>query len=61
VAQPLTYSYNYDPTLSPDGNTEGRATAPKWSPDGRTIYFSNCWKTGLKSACEIFAAAAPGS
>jgi TolB protein len=42
-------------------NTEGRATAPKWSPDGRTIYFSNCWKTGLKSACEIFAAAAPGT
>jgi len=42
-------------------NTEGRATAPKWSPDGRTIYFTNCWKTGLKSACEIFAAPAPAS
>ena len=41
-------------------NTEGRATAPTWSPDGRTIYFTNCWKTGLKSACEIFAAPAPG-
>jgi TolB protein len=40
-------------------NTEGRATAPKWSPDGRTIYFTNCWKTGLKSACEIFAAPSP--
>lgn len=40
-------------------NTEGRATAPKWSPDGQTIYFTNCWKTGAKSACEIFAAAAP--
>lgn len=41
-------------------NTEGRATAPKWSPDGHTIYFTNCWKTGLKSACEIFVAPPPG-
>jgi TolB protein len=40
-------------------NTEGRATAPKWSPGGKMIYFTNCWKTGVKSACEIFAAAAP--
>ena len=40
-------------------NTEGRATAPKWSPDGGTIYFTNCWKTGLKSACEVMTAAAP--
>jgi TolB protein len=40
-------------------NTEGRATAPKWSPDGSAIYFSNCWKTGLKSACEIMRAPAP--
>ena len=34
-------------------NTEGRATAPKWAPDGKTIYFTNCWKTGLSAACEI--------
>jgi TolB protein len=40
-------------------NTEGRATAPKWLPDGSQILFTNCWKTGNKSACEIFAAAPP--
>lgn len=40
-------------------NTEGRATAPKWSPDGQTIYFTNCWATGRRRACEIFAAPAP--
>ena len=40
-------------------NTEGRATAPKWSPDGKAIYFSNCWATGVRRACEIFTAAAP--
>jgi len=40
-------------------NSEGRATAPKWSPDGRTLYFPICWKTGLRSACEIFSAVAP--
>ena len=42
-------------------NTEGRATAPKWSPDGKMIYFTNCWQTGLASACEIFVAAAPAT
>lgn len=40
-------------------NTEGRATAPKWSPDGSRILFTNCWKTGTKSACEIFTATPP--
>lgn len=40
-------------------NTEGRATAPKWSPDGKSIYFTNCWATGQKRACEIFVADAP--
>ena len=40
-------------------NTEGRATAPKWSPDGKSIYFSNCWRTGRSGACEIFVAPAP--
>lgn len=40
-------------------NTEGRATAPKWAPDGQSIYFTNCWRTGSKSACEIFVAPAP--
>jgi Tol biopolymer transport system component len=35
--------------MAPDGtgpklvsNTEGRGTAPRWSPDGHTIYFTNC-------------------
>jgi len=40
-------------------NSEGRATAPKWSPDGATIYFTNCWATGRRRACEIFEAPAP--
>ncbi len=40
-------------------NTEGRATAPKWSPDGSRIFFPNCWRTGTKSACEIFVAPSP--
>ena len=40
-------------------NTEGRATAPKWSPDGNSIYFTNCWATGYRRACEIFVAPAP--
>jgi len=40
-------------------NTEGRATAPKWSPDGNSIYFTNCWATGQKRACEIFVADPP--
>ena len=39
-------------------NTEGRATAPRWSPDGQTIYFTNCWATGRRRACEIFSAPA---
>ena len=42
-------------------NTEGRATAPKWSSDGKLIYFTNCWRTGLASACEILVAPAPAS
>ena len=29
-------------------NTEGRATAPQWSKDGRLIYFTNSWRTGQK-------------
>lgn len=40
-------------------NTEGRATAPKWSPDGGRILFTNCWKTGTSSTCEIFTAVPP--
>ena len=40
-------------------NTEGRATAPKWSPDGKSIYFTNCWATGIRRTCEIFSAPAP--
>jgi TolB protein len=37
-------------------NTEGRATAPKWAPDGRTIYFPICWNAGYGRDCQIFAA-----
>jgi hypothetical protein len=40
-------------------DSEGRASAPKWSADGRINYWSNCWSTGSHSACEIFSAAAP--
>jgi hypothetical protein len=34
IAISITYSQNYDPTLSPNGNQ---------------MIFTNCWKTGLKS------------
>lgn len=52
--------------MKPDGtdvrlvaNTEGRATAPVWSRDGRSIYFPICTKVDFGSGCEIFAAPAP--
>ena len=45
--------------LSLVANTEGRATAPQWRRDGRSIYFTNSWKTGLKASPEIFEAPAP--
>jgi Tol biopolymer transport system component len=37
-------------------NTQSRATAPRWSPDGRTVLFTNCRKIDFKSGCEIIAA-----
>jgi len=39
---------------------DGNSGNPSWSPDGtRTIYFTNCWRTGRSAACEIFVAPAP--
>ena len=35
-------------------NTTGRGTAPKWSPDGRYIYMTNCAKSGSGTDCNIF-------
>jgi len=40
-------------------NTEGRATAPQWSKDGRSIYFTNSWRTGSQAAAEIFKVRVP--
>jgi Tol biopolymer transport system component len=37
-------------------NTEGRATAPQWARDGKTIYFSVCRKVDFGGDCNIFAA-----
>ena len=37
-------------------NTEGRGTAPRWSPDGKTIYFTNCVNHDYGTDCEIFKA-----
>jgi Tol biopolymer transport system component len=39
-------------------NTEGRAAAPKWSPDGTTIYFTNCVSLDFGRGCEILVAKA---
>jgi TolB protein len=37
--------------------TEGRATDPRWSPDGKTVYFTNCYSVAWGTDCEVFAAA----
>jgi len=37
-------------------NTEGRGTAPRWSPDGKAIYFTNCVAKDYGSDCEILSA-----
>ena len=34
-------------------NTEGRATEPRWSPDGKTLYFSLCHNLDFGFDCEI--------
>ena len=49
--------------MDPDGrnvrlvaNTEGRATAPRWSSDSKTIYFTNCRHSDYGYDCEVFVA-----
>jgi TolB protein len=37
-------------------NTEGRGTAPRWSPDEKTIYFTNCMEKDYGTDCEILTA-----
>ena len=37
-------------------NTEGRGTSPRWSPDGHTIYFTNCISKDYGGDCEILSA-----
>jgi len=34
-------------------NTEGRGTAPRWSPDRKVIYFTNCVAKDYGADCEI--------
>ena len=34
-------------------NTEGRGTAPRWSPDGKMMYFTNCVEKDYGTDCEI--------
>jgi len=53
--------------MRPDGSdvrlvarTTGRATAPKWGVDGRTIYFPNCQREGDGFDCEIYSAEVEG-
>jgi Tol biopolymer transport system component len=37
-------------------NTEGHGTAPRWSPDGKVIYFTNCVAKDYGTGCEVLAA-----
>ena len=37
-------------------NTEGRGTAPRWSTDGKVIYFTNCVAKDYGSDCEVLMA-----
>jgi Tol biopolymer transport system component len=39
--------------------TEGRATAPTWTPDGAAIAFTNCWSVAYGTDCDIFVAKLP--
>jgi len=54
--------------MRPDGSdvrlvarTTGRATAPKWAVDGRTVYFPICRREADGGGCEIYAAAVEGT
>jgi TolB protein len=40
-------------------NTEGRATVPRWSPDGNTLYFTNCVAKDYGTDCEILVSKLP--
>lgn len=53
--------------MRPDGSdvrlvarTRGRATAPKWGMDGRTLYFPNCQRDEDGDNCEIYSAEVKG-
>jgi TolB protein len=53
--------------MRPDGGdvrlvarTTGRATAPKWAVDGRTVYFPICRREADGGGCEIYSAAVEG-
>ena len=37
-------------------NTEGRATSPRFSPDGKSIYFPLSRKVDYGTDCQIFVA-----
>jgi TolB protein len=37
-------------------NTEGRATEPRWAPDGKTVYFTDCKKVDFGVDCQVMAA-----
>ena len=36
-------------------NSEGRATAPQWTKDGKSIFFPLCRESGLFVRCQIYA------
>ncbi len=49
--------------MRPDGSdvrlvadTRGRATSPIWSRDGASLYFTNCWRVGDGTDCQVFVA-----
>lgn len=42
--------------VQPVANTEGRATAPRWSPDGKSLYFPLSRKVDYGIDCQIFVA-----
>jgi TolB protein len=49
--------------MNPDGsgsrlvaNTEGRATEPRWSTDGKMIFFTNCKKVDWSVDCQVMTA-----